>query len=262
MRRTAFGLACLLSTVLLSGIGGPEAFADDGERNRVRGEVLKIDGNRMWIKADQGQQIEVDISRLSGDSRRSLNRGDHVTVQGEPTGGDPQKPIKFEARSIRGKDVVDDQDRRELRGEVVRVNGNRMWMKADAGQQVEVDISRLSGDSRRSLNRGDRLVVVGEPKGGDPQKPTRFEAHGIRGKDVVDDSSGGRHPGGSGQLRGAVASVDGNLAWVDPGTGQQVQVDITRLSDSEQRALKRGGEFVFIGERRGEQFVAREVRSR
>jgi hypothetical protein len=271
MRRTIFGLACLLFAVALS---APEARASNhDERNRVRGEVLKMDGDRMWIKSDQGQQIEVDLSRLPKDSRRSLDRGDFVTVRGEPTGGDPQKPTKFEARSISGRDVSGDVDgRRQIRGEVVRVEGNRMWLMADAGQQVEVDISRVAGDSRRSLNRGDRLIVVGEPKAGDPQKPTKFEAHGIRGKDVVDDPAGrnqgdryqaNRYPGDSGRLRGAVASVDGNLAWVDPGSGgRQVQVDISRLSDSEQRALKRGGEFVFIGERKGEQFVAREVRDR
>jgi len=273
MKRLSMSFACLLFTVIAWSGGVQPAAAEDEGRHRIRGEVLKIDGNRVWIKAQEGQQVEVDVSKLSAEARRSLNPGDQVVVVGDVTGGDPQKPSTFAARGLRGKDVVGDRvgrdqaddGRNRIRGEVLKVDGNRMWIKAREGQQVEVDISRLAADSRRSLNRGDEVVVLGDVTGGDPQKPNKFEARGIRGPDVVDDRVSGARDrndrNGREELIGPLAAVDSGLAWVMVG-GQQVPVDISNLSNAEQRSLRAGGEYVFIGERRNNRFVAQEVRNR
>lgn len=149
---------------------------DRGERTRVRGEIIRTGRDFIVVRSDQGRDVAIDVSRLSRDRARDYRIGDQVVVLGTVT-GDRQ----LVAEDITARDGNDDRrgdGRDRVHGEVLKIERDRMWIKADRGQQVEVDLTRLGNDALRSLRRGDEVIVTGEAIG-DRDKPSQFVAYRI-----------------------------------------------------------------------------------
>jgi ribosome maturation factor RimP len=233
-------------------ISGEQAHA-----TRVRGEVLRVDGNRLWLKADTGQQVEVDISQVDAGKRHLLSqdaaRGRSVVVIGEARDGS-DRPSFLLARDVVSGDAAGRSTR--VKGEVARIEGNRIWLRAQTGQQVEVDVSGIDADRREDLDQGDDIVVLGQATDGDPNRPNKVRASEIRDEGRAD---------GRDRFRGSIVRVDGNRMWVAAETGQQVEVDISKVREGRRQNLAQGDQVLVVGEAKGSsdrpsQFEARRVR--
>src|SRR5215470_4333844 len=54
---------------------------------RIHGTVKSLSGHTLVVKADNGQDVSVDVSRFDGVLRREMRQGQEITVFGRPQNG-------------------------------------------------------------------------------------------------------------------------------------------------------------------------------
>jgi len=54
---------------------------------RIHGTVKSFSGHTLVVKADNGQDVSIDVSRFDGVLRREMRRGQEITVFGRPQNG-------------------------------------------------------------------------------------------------------------------------------------------------------------------------------
>src|SRR5262245_60389329 len=62
---------------------------------RVRGTVQSVSGNTLVIRRDDGQQVDIDVSRFDGTMARDIRPGEVVTVFGTAENGKPFTAVGF-----------------------------------------------------------------------------------------------------------------------------------------------------------------------
>ncbi len=69
--------------------------ADERPWERVRGTVQSVSGHTLVVQRDDGQRIDVDVSRLDGAVAREVRPGQVVTVFGTTEDGKPFTAVGF-----------------------------------------------------------------------------------------------------------------------------------------------------------------------
>src|SRR5262249_51280987 len=62
---------------------------------RVRGKVQSVSGHTLVVQRDDGQQVNIDVSRLDGTVAREIRPGEVVTVFGTTEAGRPFTAVGF-----------------------------------------------------------------------------------------------------------------------------------------------------------------------
>jgi translation initiation factor IF-1 len=184
---TAVGLFAFLPLVSVSpsvqaaARGGSEYRRSAGQQTLTGTVTRDLSGDRFEIRADNGRTYRVRVGRY--DEPRSLDRGDRVRVIGQFRNNDVlvARSIEF-LRDTGGSSNV----RRSLTGVVTRdLRGDLFELRADNGRTYRVRVGRYN--EPRSLDRGDRVRVIGEMRSDDT-----FVARDI---EFLRDTPG--YPGGS-----------------------------------------------------------------
>ncbi|OLC58200.1 MAG: hypothetical protein AUH76_17700 [Candidatus Rokubacteria bacterium 13_1_40CM_4_67_11] len=61
----------------------------------MRGTVQSVSGHTLVIRRDDGQQVDIDVSRFDGTMARDIRPGEVVTVFGTAENGKPFTAVGF-----------------------------------------------------------------------------------------------------------------------------------------------------------------------
>jgi len=73
----------------------PPARITSRQWERVRGTVQSVSGHTLVIRRDDGQQVDIDVSRFDGTMARDIRPGEVVTVFGTAENGKPFTAVGF-----------------------------------------------------------------------------------------------------------------------------------------------------------------------
>jgi len=215
----------------------------NNSQTTITGVVTRdLAGDYFELRTDNNRTIRVNVGRY--DEPRSLDRGDRVRVTGHSRNG------VFTARNIEFiRDTGNGNWQNSLTGVVTRdLAGKSFELRTDNGRTVRVNLGRYQ--EPRSLDRGDRVRVIGQ-----------YEGNFFRATDIEFlRDTGGNNNGGwqTTTLTGTVnRDLVGDSFELRTDTGRTLWVRLER--GREPHSLDRGDRVRVTGRFTNNTFIARDL---
>jgi len=205
-------------------------------------------GDAFGVRTDNGRIVQVNVGRYQ--EPRSLSVGDYVRVTGQVRNGVfTASNIQFLRDRGNGNNGSNDNWRNSITGVVTRdLAGKSFELRTDNGRTVRVNLGRYQ--EPRSLDRGDRVRVIGQ-----------YEGNFFRATDIEFlRDTGGNNNGGwqTTTLTGTVVrDFSGNNFELRTDAGRTVSVRVER--GREPRSLDRGDRVRVTGRLTNNTFIARDL---
>jgi preprotein translocase subunit YajC len=199
----------------------------------VEGTVESVSGDTATIRSDDGGTFTVDLAGIGAAGRGSAVAGQHVTVEGNYT-----RDVTFAASSV-SSGTQRPSGSPTIHGTVQSVSGKTLMVQSYDGGVFTVDASQVA--SLPSLRPGDAVTVTGNYPGG-----VTIAASDIRPSPRPQEVA---QPGRQEwqRVHGRVEKVQDRTLTFKADDGRTLSVDMSRVSQSVQRALSPGEGATLIG---------------
>ena len=155
---------------------------NQGDWQRIHGQVQSVSGNTVNFKADDGRMLTVDAGQVSGDIRSSLAANEGATLIGfagasanqfraqyiQKDSSDPSRGGTVAGQASSGSSPaaspttsVDEQSWQRIHGTVNSASGTTLSLKTDDGRMLNVDTKGVDQGVRQSLTNGENVTVIG-----------------------------------------------------------------------------------------------------
>jgi hypothetical protein len=238
----------------------PSANPPSGSRwDRIRGTVQNVSGKAVTVRTDDNRTITVDTSQVRSEAS-GLKPGDRVIV-----GGEIDQSNRVTARYLReeataGSLPADQGQWQRVHGQVQSVEGSKLRFRTDDGRVLNVDMSAVGPETRRSLTKNEGATLIGFPGSGN-----QFRAEYIQ-QDTSDPSRGGRIGGqpvappaqakassgkGSQRVHGQIGAIGGTTLDLKTDDGRTLVVDVGQVDPDTVKSLTGGERVTVTGSFRG-----------
>jgi outer membrane lipoprotein SlyB len=147
----------------------------------IHGQVQNVSGTTLTLKADDGRQLTVDMSKIGPEIQKSLAPGERVTVAAYQVSGTNVRAEFLQKDASAGvqpsasvAQPADEKNWQRIHGKVTSVNGAQLMLKADDGRDLTVDMKDVSPAVQKSLTPGEAVTVAGFYRGDDKHVSAKF----------------------------------------------------------------------------------------
>ena len=162
------------------GSSGTAAASNQNWQN-IHGLVQNVNGSTLTLRADDGRNLTVDMSKVGAEIQKNLQQGEGVTVAAYQISGNNVRAEFIQKDSSAGvqpsaspAQPVDDKNWQRIHGKVSSVNAGRLMLKADDGRDLTVDMKDVNPEVQKALTPGEGVTVAGFYRGDDKNVAARF----------------------------------------------------------------------------------------
>lgn len=149
---------------------------------QIHGRVGNVSGSTMTLHSDDNRRLTVDMSKVSPEIQKNLQRGDKVTVAAHEVTGNNVRAESIQKDSSAGvqpsaspsASPADEKAWQRIHGKVTAVTGTQLMFKADDGRNLTVDMSDVNPAVQKALTPGESATVVGFYRGDDKNVSAKF----------------------------------------------------------------------------------------